>query len=107
MEIFSYSSGILKVLDLRKLPFSAEYIICKNYKETIAAIKAMAVRGAPAISIAAAYAVVQAAEAGADVGNAAEEIMSARPTAVDLSNAVHYMLSGISEEKAPEELARA
>ncbi len=106
MEIISYSSGILKMLDQRKLPFSAEYALCKNYKETIAAIRNMVVRGAPAISIAGAYAVAQAAEGGYDIGNAAEEIMSARPTAVDLSNGVHFMLLGISEEQEPEALAR-
>jgi len=66
----------------------------------------MAVRGAPAISIAGAYAVAQAAEGGYDTGRAGEEIISARPTAVDLANAVNFMLSGISEEKEPEALAR-
>ena len=106
MEIFSYSSGILKMLDQRKLPLAEEYILCRNYKETVAAIKNMAVRGAPAISVAGAYAVAQAAEGGYDTGAAAEEIIGARPTAVDLSNAVHFMLSGIAEEKEPEGLAR-
>jgi methylthioribose-1-phosphate isomerase len=106
MEVFSFSGGMLKLLDQRKLPFSEEYLICKNHKGTAAAIRAMAVRGAPAISIAGAYAVAQAKESDYDFGQAVEEILSSRPTAVDLSNAVQFMLKGISEEKDAEALAR-
>lgn len=106
MEIISFSNGILKILDQRKLPFSKEYIICKDYREVIGAIKEMAVRGAPAISIAGAYAVAQAKGKEQDFERAAEEIMAARPTAVDLSNAVSFMLDGINAEKDELEFAK-
>ena len=106
MEIISFSNGILKMLDQRKLPFSKEYIICKDYREVIGAIKEMAVRGAPAISIAGAYAVAQAKTREQDFERAAEEIMAARPTAVDLSNAVGFMLEGINADNDEVELAK-
>jgi S-methyl-5-thioribose-1-phosphate isomerase len=106
MEIISFSNGILKMLDQRKLPFSKEYIICKDYREVIGAIKEMVVRGAPAISIAGAYAVAQAKSREQDFERAAEEIMAARPTAVDLSNAISFMLEGINAEKDGVDLAK-
>jgi len=106
MEIISYSSGILKLLDQRKLPFETEYVLCKNYKESIGAIRNMVVRGAPAISIVGAYALAQAANSGYEPGAVGEEIIGARPTAVDLANAVHYVLGSISEEKEPDEVAK-
>lgn len=106
MQVFSFSSGMLKLLDQRTLPFSKEYIICKDYREVIRAIKEMAVRGAPAISIAGAYAVAQAKSREQDYERAAEEILAARPTAVDLSNAVSFMLDGIAAEKDETDLAR-
>jgi methylthioribose-1-phosphate isomerase len=106
MQVFSFSSGMLKMLDQRTLPFSKEYIICKDYREVIRAIKEMAVRGAPAISIAGAYAVAQAKSREQDYERAAEEILAARPTAVDLSNAVSFMLDGIAAEKDEVDLAR-
>ncbi|MCP4647452.1 MAG: S-methyl-5-thioribose-1-phosphate isomerase [bacterium] len=106
MEIISFSNGILKMLDQRKLPFSKEYIICKDYREVIRAIKEMVIRGAPAISVAGAYAVAQAKQREQDFERAAEEIMAARPTAVDLSNAVSFMLDGINAEKDGTDLAK-
>ncbi|MBD3398259.1 S-methyl-5-thioribose-1-phosphate isomerase [Candidatus Micrarchaeota archaeon] len=106
MQVFSFSNGMLKLLDQRKLPFSKDYIICRDYREAIHAIKDMAVRGAPAISIAGAYALAQAKQRDQDYGRAAEEILAARPTAVDLSNAVSFMLEGINAGKDPGELAK-
>lgn len=105
MQVFSYSSGILKILDQRRLPFSKEYLLCRDYAQTIAAIRGMAVRGAPAISIAGAYALAQADGQGRDAGEAAGEIRSCRPTAVDLSNALGFMLEGMVKGGNAESLA--
>ncbi|MBN2122011.1 S-methyl-5-thioribose-1-phosphate isomerase [Candidatus Micrarchaeota archaeon] len=96
MEVFSFSAGTLKLLDQRKLPFKEEYLLCKNYKQTIGAIREMAVRGAPAISIAGAYALSQAEKAGYIIDSAAEEILNSRPTAIDLKNAIDFMKEGIN-----------
>lgn len=105
MEVFSFSSGSLKILDQRKLPHSREYMICSDYRETVGAIREMAVRGAPAISIAAAYAVSQAKEDGYPLHAAVAEIISSRPTAIDLQNAVDFMLEGIERGEEPAKLA--
>src|SRR3546814_11511253 len=50
----------LELLDQRRLPFEVEYLACANSDEVAAAIHALAVRGAPAIGIAAAWGPVPA-----------------------------------------------
>ena len=40
----------LSLLDQRKIPFSKEFIECKTLEDVIDSIKAMVVRGAPAIA---------------------------------------------------------
>src|SRR3546814_14751871 len=50
----------LELLDQRRLPFEVEYLACANSDEVAAAIHALAVRGAPAIGIAAAWGAVPA-----------------------------------------------
>src|SRR3546814_19802601 len=52
----------LELLDQRRLTFEVEYLACANSDEVAAAIHALAVRGAPAIGIAAAWGAVLAAE---------------------------------------------
>ena len=58
-------------------------------EETILAIRDMKVRGAPAIGVAAAYAMA----ISGDPERGAELLRAARPTAVDLAHAVDFMLS--------------
>src|SRR5690349_19202318 len=59
----------LELLDQRKLPFAVEYLTCSTSDEVAAAIHALAVRGAPAIGIAAAWgAVLGARDIEADSG---------------------------------------
>ncbi len=67
----------------------------------------MSVRGAPAISIAGAYALAQAVDGGYDLKDSADLIISARPTAVDLSNAVQFVLKGVLENKDANSLAKS
>jgi methylthioribose-1-phosphate isomerase len=62
------------------------------------AIRALAVRGAPAIGVAAAYAFALAAERGDDLEAAFEVLVSARPTAVNL----RWALQEMREEPTPE-----
>lgn len=83
----------LKLLDQRKLPHETCYLVCKSYRDVIAAIKNMTVRGAPAIAISGAYGVCLAfQEVGLEgLTSAIEEIGSARPTAVNLRFAVEAM----------------
>ncbi len=90
----------LDLLDQRRLPFVVEYVACNDSDAVAAAIHALAVRGAPAIGIAAAWGTVLAARAveAAD-GDAAlsaiepalQRLNAARPTAVNLAWALERM----------------
>lgn len=83
----------LRLLDQRVLPGQVRYIDCRSAVEVAAAIRDMAVRGAPAIGIAAAYGVVLAArDAHAEDPARWRELIepglaalaASRPTAVNL-----------------------
>ncbi len=95
-----WGNGTLTLLDQRLLPRESIYIDYDSATEVAIAIKKMIVRGAPAIGVAAAYAVVLAARSAykASQGNWREtietelEILSAsRPTAVNLNWAIEEM----------------
>jgi methylthioribose-1-phosphate isomerase len=100
-----WTGEVLEVLDQRKLPFAVEYMACATSDEVAAAIHALAVRGAPAIGIAAAWGVVLASRAVsvADAGDAAVELEpalqrlnAARPTAVNLAWALARMRGALA-----------
>ena len=65
----------------------------KTWDEVATAISTMAVRGAPAIGIAAAWGVVLAAQAGDDLSSAIRGLRASRPTAVNLAWALKKMES--------------
>ena len=65
----------------------------KTWDEVATAISTMAVRGAPAIGIAAAWGVVLAAQAGDDLSCAIRGLRASRPTAVNLGWALKKMES--------------
>lgn len=82
----------LRLLDQRVLPHQTGYLTCRSAADVAEAIHAMAVRGAPAIGIAAAYGLVLAARAGLDGFEAAVAVLAAsRPTAVNLRWALERM----------------
>ena len=90
----------LDLLDQRKLPFQVEHLSSSTSDEVAAAIHALAVRGAPAIGIAAAWGVVLAgreveagsgAEAALFMEPALQRLNASRPTAVNLAWALARM----------------
>lgn len=90
----------IKLIDQRLLPDRLEYIYLNNLPDSARAIRDMVVRGAPAIGITAAYAVVLGARARyAEDPEAWHRLLApdlgllaaARPTAVNLSWAVERM----------------
>jgi len=88
----------LRLLDQRLLPGRKETLVCNSPADVISAIKTMAVRGAPAIGVAAAFGCVLAAwklrnshDWRADLAKTLGEIRVARPTAVNLAWAVNRM----------------
>jgi len=90
-----WDGKILTLLDQRKLPLSEEYINYKTAPEVAKAIRNMVVRGAPAIGVTAAYAVVLSAiQHSMDKGKVLTDIdilAKARPTAVNLLWALNKM----------------
>jgi methylthioribose-1-phosphate isomerase len=87
-----WNHGQLCLLDQRLLPVEVRYLECGDADDVAAAIHGMAVRGAPAIGIAAAYGLVLAlrADAGA-MASALETLAASRPTAVNLRWALERM----------------
>ena len=81
------------MLDQRQLPGSVVFMQLKTWDEVATAISSMAVRGAPAIGIAAAWGVVLAAQAGDDLSCAIRGLRASRPTAVNLGWALKKMES--------------
>jgi len=79
------------LLDQRRLPVEQVELACRSAAEVAAAIHDMAIRGAPAIGVAAAYGLALAAETGEDVDEAAAVLGAARPTAVNLAWALEQM----------------
>ena len=78
-------------LDQRRLPDEEAELECRTVAEVAEAIRTLAVRGAPAIGIAAAYGYALAAARGDDVDEAAAVLAAARPTAVNLAWALEEM----------------
>jgi methylthioribose-1-phosphate isomerase len=81
VEPFRFEDGALVVLDQRALPAEERWIRCETPEQVADCIRTLAVRGAPAIGIAAAYGMALAD----DRDGAAELLRSTRPTAVNLA----------------------
>ena len=88
------------VLDQRRLPDEVIDLRCASAAEVAEAIRTLAVRGAPAIGIAAAYGVALAAAKGEDLDDAHAVLLSSRPTAVNLRWALDAMRDDPSRERA-------
>ena len=88
------------LLDQRRLPDEVVDLYCSTAAEVAAAIRHMAVRGAPAIGIAAAYGLALAALRGDDLEEAERFLASSRPTAVNLPWALARMRAEPTPERA-------
>jgi methylthioribose-1-phosphate isomerase len=97
---YTYTPGRLRLLDQRRLPHEEVFLECESAAQTAEAIRALAVRGAPLIGVAAAYGLCAEARRVAsrvpdDLDVAlqlgAERLVAARPTAVNLAWAVGRM----------------
>jgi len=84
IEPLRFEDGALMVLDQRALPEAERWIRCETPEQVAECIRTLAVRGAPAIGLAAAYGMALAPDREA----AAELLRSTRPTAVNLAWAV-------------------
>ncbi len=98
-------SDEVKVIDQRALPHQQVDLPLHSVDQVIFAIKEMVVRGAPLIGVTGAYGVFVALkndknDSGDDyIKNAAEKIINARPTAVNLAWAVNRIMTAVLSEK--------
>lgn len=91
----------LTLLDQTQLPLKVEYIECRDWQRVAQAIRRLEVRGAPAIGVAAAFAMVLGAKSLKNqtekfddkLHEIAIELKSTRPTAVNLFWAIDKMMS--------------
>ena len=88
------------VLDQRRLPDEVIELRCADAAELAEAIRSLAVRGAPAIGVAAAYGLALAAVQGRDIDAAYETLAGSRPTAVNLRWALDEMRPDPTPERA-------
>jgi methylthioribose-1-phosphate isomerase len=90
-EILRLEGDRVVFLDQRLLPDQEAELECRTAAEVAEAIRTLAVRGAPAIGIAAAYGYALAAAREEDLDEAAEVLLASRPTAVNLAWAIEEM----------------
>jgi len=94
-----YEDEAVVMIDQRRLPHEEVYLRCRDHREVAAAIKDMAIRGAPAIGVAAAYGLalgVRRSKAEGDLLRReflamGDDLAKTRPTAVNLFWAIGRM----------------
>lgn len=85
------------LLDQQLLPHEEKWIKCSELPQMVGAIKALKVRGAPLIGIAAAYLIQKYRDKGVsaeEMERVYTELWNSRPTAVNLMNAIDRMKKG-------------
>ena len=88
------------LLDQRRLPEEEIDLVCETAAGVADAIRTLAVRGAPAIGIAAAYGLALAALRGHDLVEAERVLAASRPTAVNLFWALDQMRADPTADRA-------
>jgi methylthioribose-1-phosphate isomerase len=103
-DIVRYEEDGPKVvlLDQRRLPDEEVELECATVAELVTAIRELAIRGAPAIGVAAAYGLALAAARGDDLDAAATALAASRPTAVNLE----WALAELRDDPTPERARR-
>ena len=83
-DVIRLEPGAVVMLDQTRLPLERIDRRCETIEQLAAAIRELAIRGAPAIGIAAAMGMALASELGDDLAWARERLAETRPTAVNL-----------------------
>ena len=100
-----FDNNIVKIIDQTKLPHQFIIKDLKSIKDSINAIKAMEVRGAPLIGATAAYGLVLSIIEKNDqsfLKKASVDLISSRPTAINLKWAVDRMMKKLSGVNSKE-----
>ncbi|MFO7572745.1 MAG: S-methyl-5-thioribose-1-phosphate isomerase [Gaiellaceae bacterium] len=99
-QIVRLEADAVVLLDQRRLPDDEVELRCASAGEVAEAIRTLAIRGAPAIGVAAAYGYALAALLDDDLEDAYDVLASSRPTAVNLRWALDEMRSEPTPERA-------
>ena len=116
LKAWRWDGNVLHLLDQRVLPARTTWLPIHNAREAAQAIRDMVVRGAPAIGMTAAFALVMEARLRASheaqrvagtwrqLDDAMSELAASRPTAVNLFWALNRMKDCLSQATSPEDL---
>lgn len=112
MKAIEWKNDHIKLIDQRQLPHNLQFVDCFDLDTLIEAIKSLAVRGAPALGVAAGFGIALSAvnskakdknELLKELNASADLIKKSRPTAVNLFWAIDRMLSFIKTLSASKE----
>src|SRR5688572_27520524 len=93
---FIFENGELRVLDQTLLPHEEKWLNIHSADECISAIEKLQIRGAPAIAMTASYAAgIELQKAGSEFLPVLQRLENARPTAVNLRNAMNRLRSEV------------
>ena len=101
MKILEWTEAGIRLLDQARLPNESEFILCDTLDKICEAIRSLRIRGAPALGVAAAYAMLLGARKipyvnhdafMTELVSVADSVRATRPTAVNLFWAVDEML---------------
>jgi methylthioribose-1-phosphate isomerase len=96
-----WENNLVHIIDQRKLPQKKEWLVCRSLEDVITAIREMAIRGAPAIGVAAAMGLALGCQSITTENyrtfrsrflEMAQHMKLARPTAANLRWAVERMI---------------
>jgi methylthioribose-1-phosphate isomerase len=115
MRTIDWVEGRVRIIDQTKLPAELVHIDISEVDELVMHIRSLAVRGAMALGVAGALGVAlagcrsaeRAGDLDADLAVAAEKLIGARPTAVNLSWGVQQLLAARARGAGVEELVAA
>jgi len=105
-----FENNIVKIIDQTKLPHKFIIKDLKTVNDAINAIKTMEVRGAPLIGATAAYGLVLAIIENNDqsfLKKSAEDLISSRPTAINLKWALDRLLRALGQVSQEERASKA
>jgi methylthioribose-1-phosphate isomerase len=101
----AWRDDALELLDQTRLPAEERWLRCTTPTDVADAIRRLAVRGAPAIGVAAAYGMVLGVRSGMSIEATGDLLAGTRPTAVNLRWAIDRMREAAPGDEAL--LARA
>jgi methylthioribose-1-phosphate isomerase len=118
LPTIAWQEGTVRLLDQRLLPHQEVYLTLESVAGMAEAIRSMAIRGAPAIGVAAAYGMALAAQSlkqkdraafSSGMEDAQRELESTRPTAVNLFWALQRIRRTLAalDGQAPARIAEA